>query len=104
MDWPPPRRPSTRRTNRIVPAYGHRALKLLASSPDGCTDVLMLAHGVAAETIAALVRAGLASATTDTLMTGDRLVDVVRVQITDAGRAAWAGRNRPGPRARGDTA
>ena len=39
----------------------HRMLKLLAASDDGCTDVLLLMQGFAIETIAEMVRVGLAS-------------------------------------------
>jgi hypothetical protein len=88
-----------RMVKRIIPANGRRALKLLADSTEGCTETLLLAHGVAAEIISALVRTGLARATTGTMMAGGRLVDVTRLRITDAGRQAWAVRTRPGRRA-----
>jgi hypothetical protein len=62
-------------------------------------ETLPLAPGVAAEIISALARTVLARATTGTMMTDGRLVDVTRLRITDAGRQAWAVRTRPGPRA-----
>ena len=39
-----------------------RALRLLAGSPLGCTEAIMLAHGFTNEMLEALVRDGLATA------------------------------------------
>ena len=39
-----------------------RALKLLASNADGCTEAIMLAHGFTVEFLVDMVRAGLATA------------------------------------------
>jgi hypothetical protein len=39
-------------------AEGHRALRLLAGSPLGCTEAIMLAHGFTTEMLDALVRDG----------------------------------------------
>jgi hypothetical protein len=41
---------------RNPPATRRRALELLAASPDGCTEALMLAHGCSIEPIVELVR------------------------------------------------
>ena len=41
-----------------------RALELLAASPDGCTEAIMLSHGFTIPQMVELVRAGLAMATT----------------------------------------
>ena len=49
-----------------------RALELLAASRDGCTEALMVAHGLGVEQMVELIRDGLAAATT--------------LRITDAGR------------------
>jgi hypothetical protein len=68
-------------------AERHRALRLLAGSPLGVTEAIMLAHGFTNELLDALVRDGLATATPETV----RPIEVVRVQITDAGRLALAG-------------
>jgi hypothetical protein len=38
-----------------------RALELLAASPDGCTEEIMLAHGFSVEQMVELARAGLAA-------------------------------------------
>jgi hypothetical protein len=43
-------------------AEQNRALQLLAGSPHGCTEAIMLAHGLAAELLVDLVRDGLAMA------------------------------------------
>jgi hypothetical protein len=63
-----------------------RALQLLASCPDGCTEALMLAHGFTV----ALIRAGLATATPERVAMGARTIEVARVRITGAGRRALA--------------
>jgi hypothetical protein len=36
----------------------HRALELLAASPDGCSEALLFANGFTAELLVELVRAG----------------------------------------------
>jgi hypothetical protein len=68
-----------------------RALRLLAGSPLGATEAIMLAHGFTIEMLTILVRDGLATATPETVHAGKRPVEVVRVRITDAGRLALAG-------------
>jgi hypothetical protein len=67
-----------------------RALRLLAGSPDGCTEAIMLAHGFSETLLDELVRNGLASARVDGVMAGKRLLDVVRLKITAAGWQALA--------------
>jgi hypothetical protein len=47
---------------RVPPATRRRALELLASSRDGATEAIMLAHGFTLEMLVELVRAGLAPA------------------------------------------
>ncbi|HKF07993.1 MAG TPA: hypothetical protein VKB89_04625 [Xanthobacteraceae bacterium] len=71
-----------------------RALELLAGSADGCTEALMLAHGLRIALLVELINAGLASATTDRVVAGGRTLNVVRLKITDAGRQELAGRAR----------
>jgi hypothetical protein len=68
-----------------------RALRLLAGSPLGVTEAMMLAHGFTVEMLTVLVRDGLATATPETVHVGKRPIEVVRVRITDAGRLALAG-------------
>jgi hypothetical protein len=63
-----------------------RALELLASSRDGCTEAIMLAHGFTVEQMVELVRTGLASATAERVVAGSRKIEVATVRITEAGR------------------
>jgi hypothetical protein len=68
-----------------------RALELLAGSPTGCTEVLLFAHGVTVEMLVELIRAGLATASTERVGGGGRAMEIARVRITEAGRRALAG-------------
>ena len=62
-----------------------RALALLASCPDGCTEGLLLAHGFAAELITTLIKEGLATKGTQRVGRGATPIEVTRVKITEAG-------------------
>src|SRR5258708_2205615 len=73
---------------RLLNPEQRRALQLLASSPYGTTDVLMLARGFTRRTLAGLVRAELATARHEIVKAGDKTIDVGRVRITTARR--WA--------------
>jgi hypothetical protein len=65
-----------------------RALKLLASSPDGCPMAIM-ARGFKNVMLNALVREGLATTTPGNGRADkQRSIEVVRMMITDAGRLA----------------
>jgi hypothetical protein len=77
--------------NRRHSADRHRALQVLATAPDGCTEAVLLAHGFTVALLAELVRDGLAAASTDRVRAGKREMQVTRVRITDAGREALAG-------------
>jgi hypothetical protein len=69
-----------------------RALQLLASTPRGTTeDLLVLAHGFSHDTVAGLVHAGLLTVVTETLRVAGPTVKVERVKITDDGRSALEG-------------
>jgi hypothetical protein len=72
-------------------AEQHRGLRLLAGSPHGCTEAIMLAHGFTAELLVDLVRDGLATAAPGIVYAGNRPIEVTRLTITDAGRRALAG-------------
>jgi hypothetical protein len=64
-------------------------LKLLESSPHGATEALLVrAHGFDGDMVAGLVRAGLATAERESMKAGAKTVEVVRLQITAAGRKA----------------
>jgi hypothetical protein len=71
-----------------------RALELLASCRDGCTEALMLPHGFTTPQLVELVRAGLATATGERVRAGKSEMEVARVKITDAGRRALADARR----------
>ena len=63
---------------------------MLTRSPDGCTEAILLAYGFKIEMLARLVLDGYATAATETVAAGRRQLGVVRMMITDAGRAAIA--------------
>jgi len=65
-----------------------RALELLASCADGCTEAILIAHGFTVEQMVELVRAGLATAHRQRVVVGRRTVEIARVKITEAGRRA----------------
>jgi hypothetical protein len=68
-----------------------RALELLASCRDGCTEAIMLAHGFSIETMVEIINAGMATATAKRVVAGARTIEVTRVWITNQGRRALAG-------------
>jgi hypothetical protein len=68
-----------------------RALELLASCHDGCTEAIMLAHGFTIDQMVELVRAGLASASAERMRAGSKAMEIARVRITEAGRRALDG-------------
>ncbi len=75
---------------RSPPATRRRALELIAWSPDGMTEAMLLAHGFTVEMLVDLIRAGLATAKAERVMAGGRSMQVTRVRITEAGRRALA--------------
>jgi hypothetical protein len=77
-----PRRRAQRKPDR------RRALELLAASADGCSEAIMRAHGFTVPQIVALIRAGLATVTSERVVAGSRKIEVARVRITAAGRRA----------------
>jgi hypothetical protein len=72
----------------IPPATRRRALELLASCRDGCTEAIMLAHGFKTELLVDLINAWLATAQTERMVAAGRWVEVIRFRITEAGRRA----------------
>jgi hypothetical protein len=78
--------PKQRSPNRVPKPDRRRALELLASCREGCTEAIMLAHGFTVEQMVELVRAGLASATAKRVVAGSREMEVATARITDAGR------------------
>jgi hypothetical protein len=73
----------------------YRALRLLGSYPNGCSERLMVWNGVAVETTVELIRAGLARAETIKRLDRGRSMDVARLKITEAGRRALRRAERP---------
>ena len=65
-----------------------RALALLANDPNGATEAQLVEQGFSVPMLARLVVDGLVVARHEA---GGRTVDIVRVKITDAGRAALKG-------------
>jgi len=64
-------------------------LKLLAGSPHGATEALLVrVHGFDSDMVAGLVPAGLATAESETMRAGAKPVEAVRLRITAAGRKA----------------
>ena len=63
-----------------------RALELLASCRDGCTEAVLLVHGFTVDQIVELVRAGLATAHSQRVIVARHAVEIARVKITEAGR------------------
>lgn len=87
-------RPVTTPRRRLPKPDRRRALELLASCRDGCTEAMMLAQGFTIAQMVELVRAGLATASAERAVAGRRTIEVARVRITDAGRRALAGPSR----------
>ena len=67
-----------------------RVLDLLAVSPSGLTEALLIAHGVSIVQLVGLIRSGLAAAATERAVAGRKTTEVARVKITDEGRRALA--------------
>jgi hypothetical protein len=62
---------------------------LLASCRDGCTEAIMLAHGFTIAQMVELVRAGLASVTTERMVAGRERIEVATLRITEEGRRRY---------------
>jgi hypothetical protein len=74
-----------------VTSEQHRALALLADTPRGCLEtVLIEVEGFTVDALAELVRVGYVSLARETVRAGGRKIEVARVSITDAGRRAIA--------------
>ena len=81
-----------RKRRHLNPAHRRRALELLASSPHGATEkLLVVAHGFDSDMIASLVRTGLAAAEREVVKAGAKAIRVKRYRIANAGRMALEG-------------
>ena len=67
-----------------------RALELLASCPEGCTEAILAARDIPVSLIVQLVRAGLATTKAERVVAGKLTIEVARIWITEAGRQALA--------------
>jgi hypothetical protein len=65
-----------------------RALALLDSCEDGCTETFLTENRIASKVISDLIKAGLAIVKVETIETGVSMVELLKVRITSAGRAA----------------
>jgi hypothetical protein len=73
-----------------IPVDQRDALRMLAGSPNGCTESILLAHGFGIGTLHDLVDCGFATAERRTVRAERRLIGVTWLTITDAGRRAVA--------------
>ncbi len=69
----------TPKLSRASSAKRRRALELLAASPYGCTEAIMLAHGFTADFLVNLIRAGMVTTWTERVDAGGRAMEVIRV-------------------------
>jgi hypothetical protein len=93
----PPRRPHIKHARDVPPQLmakltneQRRALRLLARSPNGCTEAIMLAHGFESAMLDKLTLDGLARVEVHDMRVAGRRAKVVWLQITPAGRKAIA--------------
>jgi hypothetical protein len=88
----PPRGPGRRAilASMAIPFDQREALRMLAGSPNGSTESILLTHGFAIGMLHALVSSGLATAERRTVPAGRELIEVQLMTITDAGRQALA--------------
>ena len=74
-----------------VTSEQHRALALLADTPRGCLETVLIdVEGFTVDALAELVRVGYVSLAPETMRASRRKIEVARVRITDAGRRAIA--------------
>ena len=74
-----------------VTSEQHRALALLADTPRGCLETVLIdVEGFTVDALAELVRVGYVSLVPETVRAGGRKIEVARVRITGAGRRAIA--------------
>jgi hypothetical protein len=74
-------------TRRFVFAR-NRMLRYLAESPDGCAKATLLAYGFPVALLDRLIESGLATASSERTIRGNKPIEVVRIKLTKAGRAA----------------
>ena len=79
----------TPKLSRASSAKRRRALELLAASPYGCTEAIMLAHGFTADFLVNLIRAGMVTTWTERVDAGARAMEVIRVPHQRSQAACW---------------
>ncbi len=77
--------------NYSLGARHRRVLKMLAEAAHGRDVNALLARGFGFETMADLVRSGLATVRVEIVEAHDLAIEVARIRITDAGRRAIEG-------------
>jgi hypothetical protein len=82
--------PRRRGTYRRPKPDRRRALELLASCRDGCTEAIMLAHGFSIDMMVEIINAGLASVVTERVVAGKDRIELATLRITEAGRQVLA--------------
>jgi hypothetical protein len=65
---------------RVSSPTRRRALELLADSPNGATEAILVARGLSIDLLVELVRAGLATAKAARVMAGGRSMQVTHVR------------------------
>ena len=83
----------THSRKRTPPATRRRALELLAASQDGCTEAILLAHGVTVKLLVGLIKARLATVQSGRVVGGGRSIEVARVRITAPAGGSWQDRS-----------
>jgi hypothetical protein len=74
----------------VLPVDQREALRMLAGSPLGCTESILMAHGFGIGTLHDLVSSGLATAERRSVRAGQRPVGINWLAITEAGRRELA--------------
>ncbi len=82
---------ATELENESLGPTHRRVLKVLAKAPRGRDVNASLACGFGLETMADLVRGGLATVRVEIVEAHDLAIEVARIRITDAGRRAIEG-------------
>jgi hypothetical protein len=72
----------------ITPSLSARRALAVLSKLQGATQGLLLAYGIKDDVIAKLIASGLVTAWSECVGAGGRRIELTRIDITDAGRAA----------------
>jgi hypothetical protein len=86
----PDRVPAPTGRNAHLSPKGRRALELVAVDQRGLSETLLRTYGFTLKMLANIVSTGFATAQRQTVKAGGKTMEVVRIRITEAGRAALA--------------